>query len=162
MKKLAVIAGFGLLVLVLFLLAAPQFENKREALGEVGGLLLDTDHHQVPLVASGLSALKADHNHEVIVRAAQYMKEFGSNTSVFREIAEIAAEADHECPQLALALDLAARSNSDSARILALAEAACRVDSPEDEAIWQAYYDQLSEIAVYPTVEAALEAQGGP
>ncbi len=159
MRKYATIAGLGLLVLVLFLLAAPQFEGKRKALSEVGGTLLDSGHHQLPIAASGLSALQADYNYDVIVRAAEYMKAFGSNTSLFRSIAKTAASADHECPQLARVLDLAARSNSDAARILALAESACRIQSAEDEAVWQAYYDQVSEIAFYPSVEAALAAQ---
>lgn len=147
------------MVLALFFLAAPQFEGKRTAFGEVGSTLLDSDYHQVPIAASGLSALQADYNHDVIVRAAEYMKVFGSNTSVFRAIAKIAASADRECPQLALVLDLAARSNSDTARILALAESACEIQSSADQAVWQAHYDQVSEIAIYPSVEAALAAQ---
>ena len=161
MRKLAAIVGPVLLLAVLFLLAAPQFEGKREALSEVGSTLLDSDRHQLPIAASGLSALKAGYNHDVIVQAAEYMRAFGSNTTVFRDIATTAAEADHECPKLRSVLDLAARSNSDSARILALAESACRLQGPEDEAAWQAFYDHLSEIAAYPSVEAALAAQTG-
>lgn len=159
MRKLATIAGTVLVLLVLFLLAAPQFEDKRDALGDVGAKLFDSDRHQLPIAASGLSVLKADHNHEVIVRATEYMQEFGSGTTVFREIAKIAAGADHECPRLGLVLDLAARSTSDAARILALAECACRIQGPDDEAAWQAYYDHMSELATFPSVEAALAAQ---
>ena len=159
MKKTATITGLVILALALYLLISPQFADKRNAAREVGSTLLDTDYHQLPIAASGLSALEADYNHGVIVRAAEYMKAFGSGTSVFREIAKVAAAADHECPKLASVLDLAARSTSDAARILALANSACKIQSPADEEAWQAFYDHMSEIATYPTVEAALAAQ---
>lgn len=159
LRNLATIAGASLLVLVVFLLVAPQFANRRGAFREVGSTLFDSDSNQLPILASGLSALKADYNHGVIVKAAQYMKAFGSNTSVFRGIARIAANADHQCPKLFLVLDLAARSTSNAARILALAESACRLKNPQDEIAWQAFYDHMSEMAAFPSVEAALAAQ---
>jgi hypothetical protein len=158
-RKSLAFFGIGLLFLVLFLLAAPQFADRRNAVFKVGNTLLDSEYHQVPIAASGLSALEADYNHGVIVKTVEYMSTFDSNTSVFREIAKIAAGADHECPKLNLVLDLAARSNSDTDRIVALAESACRIQSADDEAAWQAFYDHLSEIAVFPSVEAALAAQ---
>jgi hypothetical protein len=110
----------------------------------------------------GTRVLKADHNLAVITRANRYIATFGSQTSVYRKISEFAAEADHECPLLEEVLDLAVRSVSDVAPILELAEKACWVDSPEDEAIWREVYDMMEARAAYPTVEIAEEKQGEP
>ena len=44
--------------------------------------------------------------------------------------------------------------------IVALAEAACSGQTPEQEAAWQRSYDALWATAMYPSVEAALVAMG--
>lgn len=160
MRTTTAIIGASFLILVLLLLSGPRFARKRDAVLRVGATLLHSDYHQVPIVANGVSALRAQHNQGVIVEATEYMSAFESNTSVFREIAKVAASADHECPQLYSVLELAARMTSDSATIVALAERACRIQSSEDELAWRGLYDQVSELATFPSVEAALAAQG--
>ena len=87
------------------------------------------------------------------------MGTFGSGTLVFREIARIAAESDKECVLLDSVLDLAARSTSDSQRILALAESACRVEGTGEESTWLAAYEEMSARAQYSSVSAAIESQ---
>jgi len=158
-KQAISIVGLSVLVLVLVVVTHPQFSQKREAVGEVGNTLLSSKYHQFPIAACGVAAIKADFNHRTITKASEYMSEFGSGTSVFREIAEISARVDHECPQLEMVLDLAARSTSESQRIVALAESACRIQGEDDEAAWQSAFEQMSARATYLTVEEARSAQ---
>jgi len=161
MRTLGTIFVASLFAFVMFLVVSPRFADRRHSFVEVGTTLINSEYHQVPIAASSLSALKAEYNHGVIAKAAEYMAVFGSNTSVFREIAKIAAGADRECPRLKQVLDLAARSNSNTSRILELAETACEEESGDDELSWQAYYDHMSAIAAFPSVEAAIAAQEG-
>jgi hypothetical protein len=161
-KKPLLIFGGVVLLLILFFLLSPDFAEKRGALGASIKTLVTADHHHALVAEGGTRVLKADHNLAVITRANRYIATFGSQTSVYRKIAEIAAAADHECPLLEEVLDLAVRSVSDVAPILELAEKACWVDSPEDEAIWREVYDMMEARAAYPTVEIAEEKQGEP
>lgn len=160
MKRL-LSASFGVLVVLAFLVfvANPRFEAKREALGAVGSTLLSAKYHHAVILQGGARVLGARYNLQTIARATQYMATFGSNTLVFKEIARIAAEADRECALLDSVLDLAARSSSESQRILSLAESACRVEGAEDEAVWSAAYADMAANAQYPSVAAALASQ---
>ena len=161
-KKPLLIFGGVVLLLVLFFLFNPRYAEKRGALGEATKTLLTADHHHALVAEGGARVLAADHNLAVVTRANRYIATFGSQTSVYRKIADIAAEADHECPLLEEVLDLAVRSVSDVNPILALAESACWVDSPEDEAAWREVYDLADARAAYPTVEIAEEKQRDP
>lgn len=84
---------------------------------------------------------------------------FGSGTSVYRGIARIASKAGQDDLRYEEVLDLAVRSNSNSKRVLALAESIARIDSPEDEVMWQAAYDEMLARANFPSVEAAIASQ---
>lgn len=162
MKKLGWFTAF-LLVLFLVLLgfSTPEFGEKYGALGSVGHTLLDARRDQGHILQVGGALVGARHNLDVVTRAARYISEIGSNTRVFRGIAEVAAEADEECERLDAVLDLAVMRTSESMTILALARSACNLETPEQEAQWQAVYDAMLADAEYPTLEAALAAQTG-
>ncbi|MEN8006415.1 MAG: hypothetical protein ABFS42_05335 [Candidatus Krumholzibacteriota bacterium] len=160
MKKAIWAISFILGALIFFFLASPHFESKRKALGTVGKTLVSAPYHQAVIVEGGSRVLTAQHNLKTIARATEYMGTFGSGTLVFREIARIAAEADKECLLLESVLDLAARSTSESQRILALAETACMVEGTSDEAAWMAAYEEMAARAQYPSVAAAIASQG--
>jgi hypothetical protein len=149
MKHRAFIWPFAALavVVVLMMLAVPRCGDKGAALGQLGNRLVHTDHHQIPLVQCGGHLLRAEHNLEVIERCADLAAARTSGTSVYVALARIAADADHECPLLPEVVDLASRLDSDSDRLLAVAEAACRVTTPEQERVWREYYDALATLA---------------
>lgn len=159
MKRLFAALGGVLLALLVLLIASPRFAEKRAGLATVASTLAGTGYHQIPIAESGSYVLRARCNLATIEKAIEYMRVFDSNTLVFRDIARVAADADRECPQLAEVLDLAARSTQESGRLVDLAEEACSIRNEEDERQWRARYDQLSALAVYPTVSAALRAQ---
>jgi hypothetical protein len=160
-RKRYVISGTAAaLVLVLAVFSSPKCERKRSALAVVGNEVISGKYHQVQIIENGIFALRARHNFEIIAKSTDYMNAFGSNTLVFRDIARIASKCDRECPQLSDVLDLAARSTQESFRIVELADAACGIRTPDDQARWQARYDQLSAAAIYPSVAAAREAGG--
>ena len=159
MKKVSYLVLGGVAVLLLFFLANPNYAEKRTALGSVAQTLVRADHHQAVIVEGGARAFRAQYNLAVIARATEYMGRLGSGTLVYREIARIAAEADRECIRFEAVLDLAVRSTTNSQRVLALAESVCRIDSEEDEALWQTAYDAMLEKAEYPSVQVAVASQ---
>ncbi|PID81576.1 hypothetical protein CSB20_02295 [bacterium DOLZORAL124_64_63] len=159
-KHYIVSGALVILVLVFVMFSRPPHKEKRSALVVVGNTVVGAKSHQVPMIANGVSALRAQHNLKVIAQATEYMATFGSNTGLFRDIAKVAARCDHECPQLLDVLDLAARSKQESWKIVKLAEEACRCQTPEDYARWHVMYDRLSETATYPSAAAAIEAEG--
>ena len=136
-------------------LFSPQLGPQRHA---VAGLVmrLRGGNHSAIVAESAVRAAGASYNLAVIERAGSYIATTGSNTATYRGILRIAAAADHECPLLSDALDLAVRKQSESKQIVALAEAACRVKTAEDEAAWRTVFDRLAQSAEYDTVEEAL------
>ncbi|PIE21824.1 MAG: hypothetical protein CSA62_15520 [Planctomycetota bacterium] len=159
-KHYIVSGSLVILVLVFVVFSRPPHKEKRSALVVVGNAVAGAKYHHVPMIATGASALRARHNLKVIAQATEYMGTFGSNTGLFRDIAKVAARCDHECPQLLDVLDLAARSKEESWKIVRLAEEACRCETPEDYARWHVMYDRQSEAVTYPSVAAAIEAEG--
>ena len=153
---------FGFIILALILLTvglsfiAPGFGEKRSALGSVGRSLLTSDKHHAQILRGGRMLMGAEHNHAVIARASDYMGHFGTNTGLYRRIAEIAAEAEEDCPRLEDVLDLAARRVGGTPYVLELAELACQLEGPEEEEAWQQAFESLSISAEYATVEEAL------
>lgn len=160
MPRVAMVAATLACALALIALLSPQLQPKREALGTVIGSLFTGGNHPLAVLESSGRVITARHNLPVITRATEYTATLGSNTSVYREVVRIAAAADGECPRLEKVLDLAVVRQSDSQRIVALAEAACSDQTPEQEAAWQRSYDALWATAMYPSVEAALVAMG--
>lgn len=159
MKKLMYLILGGIALLLLFFFANPNYAAKRTALGSIGHTLVNSKYHQAVIIEGGGRAFRAQYNLAVIARGTEYMGTLGSGTSVYREIVRIASEADRECTRFGDVLDLAVRLTSHSQRVLALAESVCKIDSQEDEVIWQAAYDGMLEIAVYPSVEVAVASQ---
>ena len=142
-----------------YFLESPEFEANREALGSVGSTLVKAKYHHAVVLESGGRAIQARHNLQIISRATEYMGTLGSGTTVFREIARIASEADQEYPRYEAVLDLAVRSTSNAKRILAIAESVCRIESPEDEMKWQAAYDDMLASAEFSSVEVAVASR---
>lgn len=135
--------------------------TRPDAARSVAGIARSTvasDKHHLPMLQIGRLAMRASHNHAVIERAAEYAGVMGSNTSIYRGIAEAAADLDQECPDLERVLDLAAMCSSDGGAILALARSACRTATPEDARRWEEVYAQVLSVAQYPDVETALAA----
>ena len=161
MKKFLLIFAGIIGFMMIFFLVNPKYSQKRKALGEAGKTLVTADHHHVLVAEGGKRLLEADFNLAVITRANTYIANIGSNTTVFQEIARVAAEADHECERLEAVLDLAVMSTSEAGRILALAESACHVAVEDQEAAWQEAYDFMLTRAEYPSVEVAEESQMG-
>ena len=148
-------------VLLLLLLAVmwafnATFRDRADALGDVGKTLVSADCNQVPVVRCGAELFKAEHNIDIVTRAADYLVAVGGNTSVFLEIARIAAEADDECPRLNDVLDLAVMKQSESMRVLALAGSACSLRTQEQVAAWNREYEYLAASAEYASVEEGL------
>lgn len=159
--KNVILSALGVLLsfVILWTIIDSDVRDRLGALGSVGRTLVNADQAQLPLIECGGMALRADHNRAVITRAADMIIAVGSNTGVFMRIAEYAAEADHECPLLDEVLDLAVCKTSESDYVLALAEAACRVETAEQEAVWRAHFDEIAATAEYPDVETALAAR---
>jgi hypothetical protein len=159
MKKLLLGLAGVILLLLIFSLANPNYSEKRGALSTVGKSLFTSNYHHYLVAESAGQILQAQYNLAVIARASQYIGSLGSNTTTYRKIASIAAEADHECSRLELVLDLAVMTTSDSSNVLALGESACRIKSVEDELLWQKAYDLMLERAEFSSLEIALEKQ---
>ena len=135
--------------------------TRPEAARSVAGIAKSTvtaGKHQLPMLQIGRLAMRASHNHAVIERAAEYAGVMGSNTSIYRGIAEAAADLDADCPDLDRVLDLAVVCGSDGGAILALARSACRTTTPEEVQRWEDVYAQILSVAQYPDVESALAA----
>ena len=147
--------------MLLLSLGNPQCEVKRQALGEIGKTFVSADYHHFLVIRNGGRIVKAKYNLPVITRATEYIGSLGSNTGVYREIARVAAETDHECERLEAVLDLAIVRTSNPRSILALAESACRLETPAHEEAWQKAYDTLLEGAEYPSVEEAIAIMRG-
>jgi len=148
----------GVLLLVVVVATTPQLAQRVGAMGSIWKEAVGSDKHLVPIIQCGNLALRAEHNHAVIERAAHYAATMGSGTKVFMDIARAAAAAESECPRLDEVLDLAVRRTSESYRIIALAESACRIETPVQEAAWQQYYDDLLAGAEYGSIAEALAA----
>ena len=159
MKNLLLGILFTFALVVLFFLINPKFEAKRGALNSVWNTLRKAPAHQAVVIEGGGLAFQAQYNLRVISRATEYIGTLGTGTSIYREIARIAAEDNQENIRYEAVLDLAVRSTSESGHILELARSVSRIDSPEDEAMWQEAYDQMLLRAEYPSVEIAIERQ---
>ncbi len=149
------IALVGLVVCVA--LFSPQLQPQRRAIAGMIGHVLRGGDHPLVVMESANRAAGARYNLEVIARATEYIATIGSNTQVFREIVGVASTADHECPLLEEALDLAVRKQSETAKIVALAKAACRVTNAEQESAWRRSLAWLERSADFDSVESALE-----
>lgn len=156
MKKALILAAIAVIVMAAFL--SPTVRTRANALRAVGWTLVTAHRNHAPVAGCAGLVIGANHNVSVITRAADYIVAVGSNTSVFIEIADIAANADRECPRLGEVLELGVRKQSESGRILALARSACRVETAEEVAAWQREFDAVAATAEYPSVEAALSA----
>ncbi len=143
-------------LMVVFIISSPQFKRKAGALGSVGQTLINADCNYIPVVECGGIAMQAEFNLQVITQAAEYLEAVGGNTQVFLTIARIASETQEECPRLASLLDLAVMKTSESMTIIALAESACRIETPEHEEAWQSVYHTMLESAEYSSVAEAL------
>lgn len=156
MKKIgiAIAAAFALFLLISFV--SPHMADKRRALGSVGHTLATANQHHAMVLLGGRLIMNAEFNLPVIARATEYMGRFGTNTGVYHQIAEIAAEADHECPRLEDVLDLAVRKETDTPYVLDLARRACTLEGPDEEAAWQQAYESLSATAEYASLEDAI------
>ena len=139
----------------------PQCAVKRGALGDIGKTFVSADYHHFLVIQNGGKVIKAKHNIAVITRGTEYIGSLGSNTGVYRKIVQVASEADHECEKLEALLDLAIMRRTDSMTIVALAEGACRIETPAQEEAWQKAYDTMLEGAEYASVEEALEILKG-
>ena len=147
--------------MLLLSLGNSQCVVKREALGEVGKTLVSADYHHFLVIKNGAKVIKAQYNIAVITRATEYIGSLGSNTGLYREIVRVAADADHECEKLEAVLDLAIMRSSNSMTIVALAESACRIETPAQEEAWQKAYDLMLEGAEYSSVEEGLAVLRG-
>lgn len=136
-----------------------SFREKVGALGGVGDTLISADCNQVQVVKCGAVVLHAEHNVDIVVRAADYLVAVGGNTRVFMEIARIAADASDECPLLSEVLDLAVMKQSESMRVLALAKSACNLQTEEQIFAWRREYEALVATAEYSSVDAGLASR---
>ncbi len=133
------------LLLAASILFVPSVRTKLGALGSVGKTVVTADKHWLPAFQCGSIVLRAEYNHAVIEKAARYVAEYGHNTQVFMSIAKMAAAADKECPLLGEVLDLAAVKTSESMSVIALAEAALKVETPEQESRWREYLVEMGQ-----------------
>lgn len=159
MRKLANAVVVLLLLAVTALLVAPQLAEKRAALVDVGRRLLHTGSHQLPIAECAGLIARAKHNVPVIERAADYMGTIGSGTSVFRDIARIAADSDIETDRLDKVLDLAVLKTSDTSQILSLARTACRIETDEQAEAWEKAYRSVLATADFASLEEAVETR---
>ena len=100
--------------------------------------------------------IRARHNLDVITRAAEYVGSIGSDTGVFLAIADAAAAADDECPELERVLDLAVRNTRGTAVLIPLCEVICSGGTPEQMTAREAILHRLETTAVYPDAATAL------
>jgi len=128
-------------------------------LGDIAGHLIHAEGHQGPTIRCGGLVLQAEHNMAVIERAAEYVSTLGPNTSMYLQIAQRAADADHECPRLEAVLDLAVRMTSGGGLIYGLADGACGEFTDDEAGRWQEQFDTVAAMATYATVEEAVAAQ---
>jgi len=155
-----------LLVLVLVGLAGlglnAMWRTRTSQVISIARTAVTAGNHHSMVVEAGGRLLQAEHNHAVIERAMDYIATIGFNTSVYREIVIIAAEAPAECERLDRVLDLAVRRLSDSGLVIALAKQAPYLATEEHEQRWDAMYENLSRSAEYASVEEALKELRSP
>ncbi len=156
MKKIGIAVATAIALFILISFLNPRMAGKRHALGSVGHSLVTANHHHGMVLLGGRMVMDAEFNLPVIARATEYMGHFGTNTGVYRQIAEIAAEADCECLRLEDVLDLAVRKESDTPYVLELARRACTLTGPEEEEAWQQAYESLLATAEYASLDEAM------
>ena len=155
-QKFWISIGLILAICLLVVLIHPRYRQKGASFTEVAVEIFDADMHRGPVAQCARLALKADYNHDVIRRVADYVATLGSNTGTFLELARVAADADQECERLNAVLDLSVVQSSESRLIVELAQESCESDHPADWERWQERYDSLLSWAQYSSVEEAL------
>jgi hypothetical protein len=157
MRVWTLVFAVGLVVIAIgAALFSPHLQPKRRAVAGMVGQVFRGGDHPLVVIESAKRTAESQYNLAVIARATDYIATCGSNTKVFREIVGIASTADHECPLLGDALDLAVRKQSESTKVVSLAKAACQVLSAEQEAAWRRDYARLERTAEFSSVDSAL------
>jgi hypothetical protein len=134
-------------------------ENKRAALREIeeydrqaafnGGAI----RHMAWLVA------EAKANLAVIVRCAYLAWKFGHHTGALIEIALVAAQCDHECPEIAAIAELAVLTLSGTGDIVRLARVTANAETEQEKGQARQAIEQMRARADCANVEEALERQ---
>jgi len=115
----------AVVVLATAVLIGPRLRGKGQVLAALWGEIAGGGNHPGQVVRCGVLAIRAEHNLDVIQRAAHYVAVLGMHTGAFVHVAEVAARAESECPRLEDILDLAVMRTSETVWVLDLADRAC-------------------------------------
>src|SRR4029077_15418715 len=94
-----------------------------------------------------------------IVRCAYLASKFGYHTQPLIKIAQLAAQCDHACPELAAIAELAVLRLSGSVGLVRLAQEAAEAQTADQKSQVQDTIAQLRATADCASIEAALDRQ---
>ena len=115
--------------------------------------------HQGAIHAIGQLVPGAKANVAVIVRCAYLASKFSYNTQPLIEVARLAAQCDHECPELAAVAELVVLKLGGTDDVLRLAQEAAKAQAEEEKCQVRQAIQQMRAGAGCANVEEALERQ---
>jgi RNA polymerase sigma-70 factor, ECF subfamily len=137
----------------------PGEEFTAAALREIEKYEEQARFHQGAIHAIGQLVPRAKANVAVIVRCAYLALKFGYNTGGLIEIARLAAQCDHECPDLAAIAELVVLKLSGTYDVVRLAQEAANAQTEEEKSHTRQAIEQMRARADCATVEEALDRQ---
>jgi DNA-directed RNA polymerase specialized sigma24 family protein len=137
----------------------PGEEFTAAALREIAKYEEQARFHQGAIHAIGQFVPGAKANVAVIVRCAYLASKFRYHTQPLIEVARLAAQCDHECPELASIAELAVLTLSGTDRVVPLAQEAAKAQSGEERLRVQQAIEQMRAGASCASIEEALERQ---
>jgi hypothetical protein len=98
-------------------------------------------------------------NVAAIARCAYLASKFGYHTEPLIQIAQLAAQCDHECPELVPIAELAVLKLSGTGDVVRLADAAAKARTEAENAQVRETIEQMRAAAGCASIEEALDRQ---
>jgi hypothetical protein len=134
-------------------------DRKTAALREIEGYDKQARFHNGAIREMGRLLPGAKANVEAIVKCAYLAAKFGYHTLPLIQIAQLAAQCDHECPHLLPIAELAVLNLSGTSDVIRLAHAAVEAQTKEEKSQVQQTIEQLRAAAGCANIEEALDRQ---
>jgi hypothetical protein len=134
-------------------------ERRAAALHEIAEYDRQARFHNGAIRDMGQLVPGARANVEIIARCAYLAWKFRYHTQPLIQIAQLAAQCDHECPELLPIAELAVLKLSSTDAVVRLAEAAAKAQTEAEKLQVQETVEEMRAAAECASIEEALERQ---
>jgi hypothetical protein len=139
--------------------AIPLADRKAAAHREIEGYEKQARFHIGAIREISRLVPDAKGNVEAIARCAYLASVFGYHTQPLIQIAQLAAECDHECPELAPIAELAVLTLSGTGDVVRLAQEAAAAQTDGEKSRVREAIERMRARASCATIEEALQRQ---